>query len=166
MALMAPTGPGRVASALSVLGPHLAAALDGVPDTDVLADCGRIDPASPALPVVRAARHVVLLVTPTLEGVADAEARLASLDLAPGQVALVTIGDRPYPPDEVGATLRLPVLGAIADDRRGAHDLVMGRASGRSGLLRSASTIAGRLASFLPAVTALPAEPAGWTGPR
>jgi len=157
-ALMAPVGPDRVGSALAVLGHHLAAALEGVADTDVLADCGRVDPMSPALPVVRSAAHVVVMVTPTVEGVAHVEARLAALDLAPGQVALVTIGARPYPPDEVAATLRLPILGTIADDRRGAHDLVAGRAPGRSPLLRSATTVAVRLAGFLPP---RPAEYAG-----
>ncbi len=162
LALMAPVGPDRVGSALSVLGHHLAAALDAMPGTDVLADCGRIDPGSPLLTTVRSARNVVVVVTPTVEGVAQVESRLASLGLAPGQAAVVTVGARPYPPDEVAATLKLPILGTIAEDRRGAHDLVAGRSVGRSPLLRSSATVAVRLAGFLPV---RPSEYAGDRAP-
>lgn len=149
MALVAPVGPDRVGSALAVLGHQLASALDDLPGIDVLADCGRLDPASPAFTTVRSARHVVVVVRPTVEGVAHVEARLAALDLAPGQAAVVTVGARPYPPDEVAATLRLPILGTVADDRRGARALVAGPR--RSRLLRSAAPVALRLARFLPA---------------
>ena len=157
VALIAPVSPDRVASALSVLGPDLAEALASIPGTDVLADCGRIDRRSPALELVRAAPYVVLLVTPSLEGVAHAQARVEILGLPPGQLAAVTIGARPYEPDEVGAALELPVLGALAHDSAAATQLNGGRPgksdlSRRGDLRRSAGAIAARLAGFLPSL--------------
>ena len=73
VALLGPISSDQATSALSVLGPHLAAALDQIPDTDVLADCGRISASSAALGVISTARRVVMVVTPTLEGVACAQ---------------------------------------------------------------------------------------------
>jgi hypothetical protein len=46
---------------------------------DVIADCGRIGPASPQLPVVQAARLVVLVCTATGSSVAHLRERLSSL---------------------------------------------------------------------------------------
>jgi hypothetical protein len=147
--LLGPVAPDRAAPALSVLGTRLASALDAMPGVDVLADCGRIDSRSPALDVVHAARYVVVVVTPTLEGVAHVQARVESLRLPPGRVALVSIGQRPYPPDEVAAALGLPLLGALADDRKGADDLAGSRLTRRSELWRSAAALGGQLAPHL-----------------
>lgn len=165
VALTASVSPERVASALAVLGPELGPALDSIPGTDVLADCGRVERRSPTMELVAAAPYVVLVVTPSLEGVAHAHARLDSLPTPSGRVAVLTIGDRPYRPDEVGAALQLPVLGALAHDPAGAAQLngtrpgrstgrsavrSAGRSAGRNDLRRSASVIARRLAGFLP----------------
>jgi hypothetical protein len=153
VALLGPLSPERATSALAVLGVRFAAALDTIPDIDVLADCGRLDSRSPALDVVRAAPFVVLVVSPTLEGVAHLQSRLPPLALTPGRVAVLTIGGRPYGPDEVGAALQLPVLGMLEVDRRGAEDLASGRPLRRSELLRSAYVVAERLAARLPPVS-------------
>ena len=158
LALLGPISSDQATSALSVLGPHLAAALDQVPDTDVLADCGRIGATSAALGVIGAARHVVMVVMPTLEGVACAQSRLEGLELRPGQVGLITVGARPYPPDQVGAALQLPVLGSIALDPGGTRELHAGRPSRRSPLMRSAARLATDLAGHL-----APPAPAGDT---
>jgi hypothetical protein len=157
--LLAPIAPGLAGSALSVLGSRLAATLDTIPDTDVLADCGRVDSASPALALIQSARYVVLVVTPTIEGVAHAQARLVGLDLgaAPApmasRLAVVTIGTRPYGPDEVAGVLGVPSLGVLADDQRGARELTGGQAGARrrSELMRSAAAVAEKLASHLAA---------------
>jgi hypothetical protein len=162
VALLAPVTPEKTASALSVLGPRLGVALDAVPGVDVLADCGRIDSRSPALDLVRSARYVVIVLTPTLEGVAHCQGRIEVLGLPPGRAAVVTIGARPYHPDEVGAALGLPVLGSVANDRQGAHDLAAGRSGRRSELLRSAATVAERLAAHL--TPAVPEDPAPGDG--
>jgi len=153
VALLGPLSPERATSALAVLGVRFAAALDTIPDIDVLADCGRLDSRSPALDVVKAAPFVVLVVSPTLEGVAHLQSRLQPLALTPGRAAVLTIGGRPYGPDEVGAALQLPVLGMLEVDRRGAEDLASGRPLRRSELLRSAQVVAERLAAHLPPVS-------------
>jgi hypothetical protein len=170
IALVAPINPDRMASALAVLGSELGDALDSIPGTDVLADCGRVDRRSPALDLVRAAPYAVLVVTPSLEGVAHAQARLATLSFPPGGLAVLTIGQHPYHPDEVGAALGLPVLGALARDPAGAAQLNgTGRGTRRAAerrreLHRSAKGIAQTLAGVLAALA--PAGPPGATVDR
>jgi hypothetical protein len=149
VALLAPITPEKTAAALSVLGPCFNVALDAVPGIDVLADCGRIDSRSPSLELARSARYLVVVVAPTLEGVSHCQGRIETLGLIPGRAAVITIGSRPYRPDEVGAALGLPVLGSLANDRRGAQDLAAGRLGRRSELFRSATTIADRIAAHL-----------------
>ncbi|MEA3075289.1 MAG: hypothetical protein QOF60_197 [Actinomycetota bacterium] len=58
--LCAPTSGRSVTAALARLGPQFATVLGELPG-DVLIDCGRIWPGSPALPVVRAADRVILV---------------------------------------------------------------------------------------------------------
>jgi hypothetical protein len=147
--LLGPTAPDRAASALSVLGARLGLALDAVPGIDVLADCGRVSNRSPALDVVRSARYVVVVVAPTVEGVAQAQTRLSSIDLPPDRLAVMTVGERPYHASEVGAVLGVPVLGSLADDRRAAVELAAGRPPRRSELWRSATTVGAALMARL-----------------
>jgi len=160
IALVAPINPERVASALAVLGDDLIETLQSMPGTDVLADCGRIDRRSAALELVHSAPYVVIVVAPTLEGVAHAQARIEALSIPAGRLALLTIGDRPYRRDEVGAALRLPVIGALAHDAAGAAQLNAGTLPRRSDLLRSASEVARELARCLPALG--PRPPVEW----
>jgi hypothetical protein len=156
VALVSPVNPEQVVSALTVLGPDLGWALDAVEDAAVLADCGRIDRRSPAMDVVHAAPHVVVVVTPTLEGVAYAHARMEMLASVPGRLALITIGDRPYRPDEVGVALGLPVVGSLTHDPAGAIRLNSGRSTRRNELCRSAAVIARQLAGMLAPVKVAP----------
>jgi hypothetical protein len=147
--LLGPTAPERAMQTFSLLGPRLATALDAIAGVDVLADCGRVDTQSPALEVIRAARYVVAVVTPTIEGVAHVHTRLSSLGLPPGRVAAVTVGQRPYRPDDVGAALGVPVIGVLADDRKGADALAEGRPAINGQLLRSATVLGRQLAARL-----------------
>ncbi len=147
--LLGPVAPDHAASALSVLGARLGVALDALAGIDVLADCGRIHQHSPALGVIQSARYVVLVVTPTIEGVAQAQSRLAGLDLPPGRLAVMTIGRRPYDAIEVGEVLQVAVLGSLADDVHGAADLNASRSPRRSELWQSASVLGAELASRL-----------------
>lgn len=57
----------------------LGTALNAMRDVDVLADCGRIGPASPQLPVVDAARLVVLTCVATGSSVSHLRDRLSAL---------------------------------------------------------------------------------------
>jgi hypothetical protein len=153
--LLGPPSPDGAVPALSVPGSRLASALDTVAGVDVLADCGRIRTSSPALEVVQAARYVVVVVTPTVEGVAQVQSRLSGLGLPPGRVAAVTVGQRPYRPDEVGSALDLPIIGALAEDRKGADGLAAGRPIVNGQLLRSASVLGRQLvARLVPLVSA------------
>lgn len=155
--LLGPTSADHVAPAMSTLGPRLASALDAMAGLDVLADCGRIRTNSPALEIVRAARYVVIVVTPTIEGVAQVQARLPGLGLPPGRAAIVTVGQHPYRPDEVASALNLPVIGALADDRKGADALASGHPLLNGALLRSANVLARQLVTRLVPLT--PAQP-------
>jgi hypothetical protein len=57
----------------------LGGALNAMRGIDVLADCGRIGPSSPQLPIVKAARLVVLVCTATGSSVAHLRERLSAL---------------------------------------------------------------------------------------
>jgi hypothetical protein len=162
--LLGAATPEGAVHAISILGARLAAACDSIAAVDVLADCGRIWSKSPALEVVHAARYVVVVVTPTIEGVAHVQARLQGLGLPPGRAAAVTIGQRPYRPDDVGRALDLPVIGALADDRKGADALAAGRPMLNGPLLRSASVLARQLVARLVPLVSTPSSGSDGTG--
>jgi hypothetical protein len=144
---------------LSGLWDGLGQALGRLPEADVLADCGRITPGSPATALLRHAAMLVLVARATVESVAHARDRLAALAgrLGEGAVEGPAIGlllvaspaESKAAVGQVGDVLRaarLPVevLGAIADDPRGAG-LLAGQWSGRlsrSLLIRSAREVA------------------------
>ena len=135
--------------ALGPLWEHLGPVLAALPDTDVIADCGRLDPGSPALEIPRHADIVVLVVRPTLEGVAHLRARLAAA-VSDAPVGIVLVGESPYSAAEVEAAVGVKVIGAIASDERAA-DLLNGEpgkasALNRSALMRSARGLAAVLA--------------------
>jgi hypothetical protein len=72
----------------------LGISLNQLQGTDVLADCGRIGPASPQLPVVQAARLVVLVCTATGSSVAHLRERLSALvHHVDAQLGVVVVGD-------------------------------------------------------------------------
>jgi hypothetical protein len=72
----------------------LGISLNQMHSADVLADCGRISPASPQLPVVHAARLVVLVCTATGSSVAHLRERLSSLvHHVDAQLGVVVVAD-------------------------------------------------------------------------
>ncbi|MDQ3573445.1 MAG: hypothetical protein M3404_00735 [Actinomycetota bacterium] len=147
--LIGASGPEQ-AAALRRLWPELAAVLSGMHDADVMADCGRLFPDSPAVDVLRHADLVVLVSRPTLEEVAHLQARLAA-PLSTARVEVVLVGTGPYPPEQIEEALGLKLLGVLANDERAAA-LLAGRAGNerllaRSALIRSARTVAAAIAS-------------------
>lgn len=118
----------------------------------VVADCGRLVPGTPALPVVQAADAVLLVVRPRVEAYAHLRERLrwlASLDVAgrrPGLGVVVVTDPRdtssPAELEQLLAHERLPVpvVGRLADDARAADVLAgrLHRGIARSLLVRSA----------------------------
>ena len=132
LVLSAPTSGRSAAAALTRLGPGLIDALGGL-SGDVLVDCGRLWPGTPALPIVLGADRLVLVTRSTqleLDRVrADAVASIgeeAAVELLlvgePGvrSPRAHTASDRFYGAAYVADTLRLPVAAVLGDDRRGA----------------------------------------------
>ncbi len=148
--LVGPTSPDRAGSALATLGGQLDGALGALSQFDVLADCGRLDGRSPTLRLLGACRCVLLVVEPTVEGVAHLASRLPGLRLPAGRHALICIGDRPYRAAEVARALDLPLLGVMAWDPKGAAALAEGHPERRGPLLRSAAALAASLLDQLP----------------
>lgn len=140
--LVAPPSPEQTQAALSAVRGRLAEVLGRVRDVDVLVDCGRLDPASPAVEIMAGADLAVMMLRPVLAEVHHLQARVEAL-AGSAPLALVTVGDRPYPPEEVAATVGIEVLGSLAADRRGAAALAGEAPSpgklARSELLRSAA---------------------------
>jgi hypothetical protein len=129
-----------------MLGPLLGRL--GELEADVLVDCGRLDPGSPALSLWEAADTAVLVARPRL---ADLQALASWLEGRPGgrAVGLVTVGDGPYPDGEIAEALGLEVLGRLPWDPDAAEALTTVAASARqlrmAPLVRSARTLADRL---------------------
>jgi hypothetical protein len=104
-------------SALRTGSERLAGALragDGVTVVDV----GRLRPDSPAFPFVLAADVALIVCAPSFEQVAVAEPRAAGLARSGARLAVVCVGDGPYPPGEIAAALGAPLAGALPWDVR------------------------------------------------
>ena len=160
--LLGVTGPDQ-AVGLGPLWSPLARALAETERT-VFADCGRIGPASPAMPVLMQADAVLLLARAELEELAHLRERLRFLTATlparyagPARIGVILVvreRDRAAAPRTEqllrASGLAVPVLGAVADDPRGAGRLrgLHGGRPGRTTLIRS-------VRSLLPAVTAL-----------
>lgn len=147
------------AQAVDAMWPLLATALTALNDensgpVDVLVDAGRLSDRHAPWPVLAAADLVAVVVRPDLAGIRLASRWIPSLhtrlgdDGRPGgQLRLVVIGDRPYPPAEVADALNIPLLAALPDDATGAAALSAGgRGLGRSRLWRALTSVANTLA--------------------
>jgi hypothetical protein len=127
----------------------------------VLLDAGRLDADSPALPLAAAA-EVLLLVTrawpDALDAISVRRERLLAISGMRAKLAVVLVGDLPYPAREVAQTLALPVIATLPDDPRGVAVLT-GQARASRGwtrlpLPRSARSLAKGLSERT--LTALP----------
>lgn len=166
-ALVAPPGPDRVSASLEALGEAgLGHALADLPGLDVLADCGRIDRRSPALPYLAEADLVVFVVRPTIEDVVGLQHRLQTLEIGWRGCGIVIVGRGPAGTDEVAHALALPILGTLDHDPRGAAIIGEGGLPRRSALLRSAGGLSDRLVRDLPAASPGPAASPEMAGPR
>lgn len=148
--LAGPASADQARSALRILA-GLGGTL-GMLDADVLVDCGRLDPAS-RLGVFESADRVLLAARPRL---ADLHALATWRETNPfdsGRVALVLVGDGPYPDAEIAEALGVEVLARLPWDPDAAGALVSVPTSAReirlSPLVRAARSLADRLASEL-----------------
>ncbi|MEU5259748.1 carbon monoxide dehydrogenase maturation protein [Amycolatopsis sp. NPDC021455] len=118
------------------------------PGVLVFADCGRLDPGSPAEPLMRQA-DVLLLVSGTYsDELAHVAARLHELGRAAGRASLVLAG-RGHTPDEVERELGVPVMARIPHDPTAARSLTGHVVAGRGrkgGLAQAAVAVAKVLA--------------------
>lgn len=149
-------------SELDGLWDRLGGLLAAIPGVDVIADCGRLYPRTPALDVLSHSGAVLLVTRPTIEAVAHLRARASALGgqlrihVAGGIPLFVAVITRPRDdksPREIDMVLRranvpATVIGRVAYDTQGAGMLTgewLGRLD-KSLLVRSAREIAGRLA--------------------
>jgi hypothetical protein len=127
----------------------------GGADWTVLVDVGRL-PAGADAALLAAADLAVLVTGSSLRTVAAARPAATALRTAqPAHASspsawLLVVGERrPYPADEVGDSLGLPLLGSLAWDPRAAAVLSDGATAGRwfarTALMRSAASAAARL---------------------
>ena len=144
--LPAPSLAEQARNALTMLGPLLGRL--GELDTDVLVDCGRLDPGSVALDLWDRAERPVLVGRPRL---ADLQALASWLNgnRLNREVGLVLIGEGPYPDAEITEAIGLDVLYRLPWDPGAAEALVSISASSRqlrmAPLVRSARTLADQL---------------------
>lgn len=144
--LASPASDDRAATALGVLD-RLGAVLGRV-HADVLVDCGRLTPGPPGR-LWGSAERVVLAVRPR---VGDLHSLATWLDAhrPEAPLGLVTVGDGPYPDDEIAEALGVEVLARVPWDPHAAEALISLEASDRelrmAPLVRAARTLAGQLA--------------------
>jgi len=158
--LVGVTSPGQVLG-LGAAWKHIALTLRRTTAYDVLADCGRLAPGSPAMAVLEQADAVVLVSKGELEDVAHLRERLkglqhtlhlGSIDATPTGIAMVTSASDTRgltDAEQLLASAGLPVraLGVIAEDRKAANALrtESSRNIRRSTLVRSLHDLSGQI---------------------
>lgn len=168
--ITAPAGAGQAAACVAALAATTVAQDLAAGPEVALADCGRLYPGSPALPVAAAALVTLLVIRPRVSELAQLEPRIHELAQAGLRLALILApaAGRPaepcYPAAEIAAALGVPVRASLPADPRAAQQLVRtpgdpGRAR-RLPLLRKAASLAVAL-DQIPKQADPPALPAG-----
>ncbi len=151
--LVAPPAAEQARRALGLVAEPLAWTLASLTDTDTIVDAGRLRPDTEAAPLLQAADLVLIVARPRVDELQQLPARLRALRPTLARVGLLLIGDRPYPPAEVAATLDTEVVAVIADDRRAAEAIGGGGGASslrRSPLLRSVRNAGEAIRAWLP----------------
>ncbi|MFC5108996.1 MinD/ParA family ATP-binding protein [Kibdelosporangium philippinense] len=137
--VVGPVGAEQAHKALSVLTSAGAAALRQAadhPGVAVLVDCGRADPDSSAMPIIRAADAMILVARPQDDALAHVAVKLHVVRQWSRKPCFVLVGDG-HPTTEVSRVLGIPVLGRVPRDDKGAH-VLSGRNRSRHTPMRSA----------------------------
>ena len=156
----APPGADHALAALVTLASKSSASVSalrmaaGATNMTVIADCGRVDPTSAALPVVQSADAMVLLTRAHADDLAHVATRVTAVSRWSPRPALLLVGDG-YSTAEVSRELEVPIFGRVPEDGPGAavlrgHRRSQGRLS-RSPLGRAASNVARALLANLTA---------------
>jgi hypothetical protein len=142
-----------------------AGATFGDVDADVLVDCGRLDPTSPARALFERADVQLVFARPQLPDLHqlagwfdDARSNMATPD---GLPAVVLAGAGPYAPAEIRESLGVDVTAHVPHDPGSIGRLAepsTGRTTRRSPLLRAASSLAAALVEQLPPQPHTPAD--------
>jgi len=162
-----PPGRAQAEACLRALGPPAASAVSRA-EVNVVVDCGRLHPSSPALPWAVAAERTLLVVRPRLDEIVALRPLAERLTAVGVALGLVCVGDGPFDPVEVAEEAGMPLLGVVPDDpaaaaavtQRGLGD----RRLRRTGLVRAVERLAATLASDATEAseaTAPTIEPAG-----
>ena len=158
--VIAPAGAEQAGACLAALagnGSPVFASLAAGPEV-IVADCGRLDPGSPALAIAALADITLLMVRPRVSELSHLALRADGLSRAGARLALLLAPDAgrgpaeaSYPAGEIATTLDIPVQASMPADPRGAADLVACRADmhkiRRAPLGRAAASLAAELAA-------------------
>ncbi len=157
--LPAPPGSGHARAALDILigaQPQLLPAAAREPAVVMLADCGRVDPGTPAEAIARHADALVLISGTHGEDLAHTAARLRELARWTPRPGLLLTGDG-YPTVEVERELGVPTIGRLPHDLAAAatlsgHRPPPARRRRTGGLARHVAALARTLATPTSAV--------------
>ncbi|GLZ37882.1 chromosome partitioning protein [Actinokineospora sp. NBRC 105648] len=120
------------------------------PDTVVIADCGRVDPDSPAMSIIRSADAMLLVTRARDDQLAHVSGKLRSVARWGRRPGLVVVGEG-YPTSEIERALGVNVMGRIPHEDKDAAALAgrpgRGRSPAKSSLGRAAARIAAQLVS-------------------
>ncbi|MGB6163294.1 MAG: chromosome partitioning protein [Pseudonocardiaceae bacterium] len=163
--VVAPPGADQALAALTALAPErpgeagVLRRAANAPQAVVIADCGRVDPATPVLPIVSSADVMLLLSRAHADDLAHLAARLSVVGRWSPRPGLLLVGEG-HSTAEVYRELGVPAMGRIPEDRQGAA-ILCGRPGGRGRPSRSAL---GHAASAV--ARSLLSGPAGPAGPQ
>lgn len=161
--VVAPSAPSHAGAALRAVAEVLGQSLAGLGNITVVADVGRLDGASPAMPLADAASRIVFLIQPTLEGTDALAVRLTELGDLRSRVRLVTVGQGTYDGREIGQLLSVPHVGHLPHDPRGSGELWSAPGSAhlpRRPLLRALQSLERQLVEGKEEQPGRPARPA------
>jgi len=116
--VLAPPSAQAARSVLASSADLLADVCRSATDADVIVDCGRLSPTSPAWPLATAAELIVLVTRPRLDETRRLPSRVGELRESGVEVGVVVVGDRPYSPVEVADAAGAELLGVLVDDPR------------------------------------------------
>lgn len=146
--VLGPVGAEQARAALGVLASGPLSPLRRAADqsgSTVIADCGRVDPDSPALAIMRSADVMLLVARPHDDELAHVALKLQCAQQWSRRPCFVLVGDG-YPTAEVSQTLRIPVMARVPRDSKGAATLcgqsIGRRTPSKSALGRAAAKIA------------------------
>lgn len=114
-------------------------------DTTVLVDHGRLPAHPAALPLLATSDRLTVVIRPVAEELHALARRLPVFSEVGPPLTVLPVGESPYGPEEIAATLQCRVAGAIADDATSAAALAGRHAMrriDRGALLRSVVPLA------------------------